>query len=75
LKREAGKLYFAPCLPAEWEGFSMRYRWGKTVYNIAVTRAPKGKEEMKVIVDNLEQDEKSVSLVDDGTEHKVDVII
>ncbi|MCE5211261.1 MAG: cyclic beta 1-2 glucan synthetase [Deltaproteobacteria bacterium] len=75
LKREAEKLYFAPCLPAEWEGFSMRYRWGKTVYNIAVTRAPKGKEEMKVIVDNLEQDEKSVSLVDDGTEHKVDVII
>ncbi|MFA5323463.1 MAG: glucoamylase family protein [Smithella sp.] len=75
LKREAEKLYFTPCLPAEWEGFSMRYRFGKTIYNIAFTRTQKGKNETKMTVDGIGQSEKSVSLVDDGREHKVDVII
>ena len=32
-----------------------------------------GENEMKVIVDGVEQSEKTILLVDDGREHKVDV--
>ncbi|MDH5580130.1 MAG: cyclic beta 1-2 glucan synthetase, partial [Betaproteobacteria bacterium] len=36
LSREADRLRFTPCLPADWEAFTMRYRYGETVYEIAV---------------------------------------
>jgi cellobiose phosphorylase len=75
LKRKSDKLSFSPCIPDDWNGFSIRYRYGKTIYHILVTRAPEGKNEMKVMVNGVEQMEKTVLLVDDGMEHKVDVII
>jgi cellobiose phosphorylase len=36
LKREGDKLRIAPCLPADWPGFKLRYRYRDTVYSIAV---------------------------------------
>jgi cyclic beta-1,2-glucan synthetase len=75
LKREGDKLGFAPCIPADWDGFNLSYRYLKTIYQIAVTRAQDGGNEMKVIVDGTEQSEKKVLLVDDGIEHKVEVRI
>ncbi|MGP8153316.1 MAG: GH36-type glycosyl hydrolase domain-containing protein [Smithella sp.] len=75
LKREGDKLSFMPCLPADWNGFYIRYRYGKTIYHLAFTRAPNGENEMRVIVDGVEQKEKTIFLIDDGIEHKVDVII
>jgi cellobiose phosphorylase len=75
LKREGDKLGFAPCIPADWDGFNLSYRYQKTIYQIAVTRAQDGENEMKVIVDGTEQSEKKVLLVDDGIEHKVEIRI
>ena len=75
LKREGDKLGFAPCIPADWDGFNLSYRYLKTIYQIAVTRAQDGENEMKVIVDGTEQSEKKVLLVDDGIEHKVEIRI
>ena len=59
VKREGDKLSFAPCLPAEWEGFNMSYRYRKTTYQISVTRTQEGRNEMKVIVDGIEQERKN----------------
>ncbi len=44
LRLEVDKLRFAPCLPADWKGFKMHYRYRETVYHIAVlqTRQDKG---------------------------------
>jgi len=75
LKREGDKLGFAPCIPADWDGFNVRYRHGKTKYHISVTRAQDGENQMRVKVDGVEQEEKTVTLIDDGQEHKVSVII
>jgi len=75
LKREADKLSFKPSLPADWNGFTMDYRYGKTIYHIAVSRAAGQEEEMRIIIDGVEQKEKTIPLNDDGKEHKVSVII
>lgn len=75
LKREGDKLNFAPCLPPEWDGFSVRYRYKTSTYNIDLRRSRKEKQEICVIIDGKEQENKTVLLVDDGSEHKVDVII
>src|SRR3546814_12752253 len=39
LRREAGRLHIAPCLPAEWKRYGLRYRFGETLYRISVVQA------------------------------------
>jgi len=73
LRREGNKLLFTPCLPADWDGFNVYYRYLKTIYHIAVLRAQTGEDEMRMTVDGVEQGEKAILLVDDGKEHKVEV--
>ena len=74
LKREGNKLRFTPCLPADWNGFELHYQYGKTIYHIAVSRADERKIEMDITIDGEEQIEKMIPLVDDGREHKVEVL-
>jgi cellobiose phosphorylase len=75
LKREGNKLRFTPCIPADWDGFRIHYRYQKTMYHIAVLPAQTGDGEMKVTVDGVEQSEGIILLTDDGKEHKVEVRI
>jgi len=63
LRLEVDKLRFTPCLPADWEGFKMHYRYRETVYHIAVLQTPAGKGEMCVSVDGIEQPDKTIPLV------------
>jgi cellobiose phosphorylase len=66
---EVDKLRFTPCLPVDWEGFTMHYRYRETVYHIAVRQTPAGTGETSVIVDGVEQPDKTIPLVDDHQEH------
>jgi cyclic beta-1,2-glucan synthetase len=75
LRLEVNKLRFAPCLPADWEGFKLHYRYRETVYHIAVLQTPAEHGEMRVTVDGIEQHDKTISLVDDRKEHGVEVRI
>jgi cellobiose phosphorylase len=75
LKIEVDKLRFTPCLPADWEGFKMHYRYRETVYHIEVLQTPAGIGEMHVSVDSVEQHDNSIPLVDDHEEHWVEVRI
>ncbi|MGH8675115.1 MAG: GH36-type glycosyl hydrolase domain-containing protein, partial [Burkholderiales bacterium] len=73
VRREADKLRLAPCLPAEWQGFNLRYRYGDTVYRIAVLNAGAESDETRATVDGVEQGEHAIALVDDRREHSVEV--
>jgi cyclic beta-1,2-glucan synthetase len=75
LRLEVDKLRFAPCLPADWEGFKIHYRYRETVYHIAVLQTPAGNGEMRVSVDGIAQPDKTIPLVDDRKEHWVEVRI
>ena len=75
LQLTVDRLSFAPLLPADWEGFTMHYRYRETVYHIAVLQTPAGKDEMRVSVDGIEQQDKAIPLVDDQKEHRVEVRI
>ena len=75
LRLEVDKLRFAPCLPSDWKGFKMHYRYRETVYHIAVVQLQTGNDEMSVTVDGVEQLDKAVPLVDDHREHSVEVRI
>jgi cellobiose phosphorylase len=73
LRLEVDKLYFSPCLPADWKGFKMHYRYRETVYHIAVSQTGNGDGEMRVIVDGSPQLDTAVLLVDDHREHSVEI--
>ena len=79
LRLEVDRLYFAPCLPADWPGFKMHYRYRETVYQIAVvqTHAADGKQigEMIVMVDGVLRPDKAILLIDDRQEHSVEIKI
>jgi cyclic beta-1,2-glucan synthetase len=73
LRLEVDKLRFEPCLPADWEGFKMHYRYLETVYHIAVVQTSAGTGEMRVTLDGMKQPDKTIPLIDDHEEHWVEV--
>jgi cyclic beta-1,2-glucan synthetase len=75
IRLEVDKLHLTPCLPEDWEGFKMHYRFRETVYHIVVQQKPVGDGDMRVIVDGIEQHDKTIPLVDDHKEHWVEVRI
>jgi cellobiose phosphorylase len=75
LRLEKDKLRIAPCLPADWETFKVHYRYRETVYHIGVLQTRAGNGEMSVIVDGVEQPDKTIPLVDDRKEHTAEVSI
>jgi cellobiose phosphorylase len=63
-RREGDVLRIAPCLPADWAGFKLRYRHGSTLYHIDVrTAAGRASENC------------TIALVDDRREHRIEVTI
>ena len=67
---ESDRLRFAPCLPADWTAFTMRYRYRETTYDIVVRQTPAGAGEAvaAIAVDRGRRRRRptaSVHLVDD----------
>ena len=75
LTLEKDRLRFEPCLPADWTEFTMRYRYGETMYDIAIRQTLAGAGERiaatSVTVDGVAQTDGSVHLVDDRSRHQV----
>ncbi|HEX7466575.1 MAG TPA: cyclic beta 1-2 glucan synthetase, partial [Usitatibacter sp.] len=75
LSREKDRLCFAPCIPADWKEFAIRYRYGATVYDIAV-RQVGGAAGAAIVTENgVAQPDGRVRLVDDRAEHRVMVML
>jgi len=75
LRLEVDKLYVAPCLPADWKGFTLHYRYRETLYHITVLQVSGGNGETRVTVNGVEQQDKTIPLVNDCQEHSVEVKI
>ena len=74
---EVDRLRFLPNLPASWSGFSMRYRFGETYYDIAVLQPAGGAEAatrgVRVTLDGIVQADGTLPLADDRGAHRVKV--
>ena len=69
LNKAGNKLWFNPCIPADWTSFKMHYRYKDTTYHIEVTQSIE--EENVVILDGVKKSGKEINLVDDRKEHTV----
>ncbi|MBA3013172.1 MAG: hypothetical protein KKF12_21390 [Proteobacteria bacterium] len=73
LTLEVDKLRLAPCIPLEWDGFKLHYRYRETVYHISVLQQPGNEGPMTIRVDDKVQKDNTIPLCDDHKEHWVDV--
>jgi cellobiose phosphorylase len=67
------KLYFKPCLPAEWSKFKIKYRHGETTYDITVTQAVGDEGNESLTIDGVRQQDLTIALADDRVQHAVEV--
>jgi cellobiose phosphorylase len=75
LRLESNRLSIEPCLPEDWKAFKIRYRYRESIYHIDVVRMPSQNSQAIIIVDGIEQEGKTIPLVDDAQEHQVQVQI
>jgi cellobiose phosphorylase len=73
LRLEGDRLRIEPCLPANWNGFTLHYRYRETVYHVTVHQTPHATGDQRLSVDGQTQSDMAVTLVDDRVEHKVDL--
>jgi len=75
LRLEIDKLHVAPCLPADWKGFTVRYRYRETFYHITFAHIGSVNSGSSVTVDGVVQDGNMIPLVDDRKKHSVEVTV
>ena len=65
-----------PCIPKNWEGYSIKYKYNNSTYDIKVNN-PQGinKGVKKISVDGKVSASNQIKLVNDGKTHDVDVLM
>ncbi|HUF21262.1 MAG TPA: hypothetical protein VMP00_10965 [Burkholderiales bacterium] len=77
LQREADRLHISPCMPADWQTYSLNYRYGDSVYRIAVVQTDTAGDATgsRTTLDDIAQGDQGIALIDDQREHTVVVRI
>ena len=76
LKIEKGILSLNPCIPREWKEYTIKYKYGRTIYNIKVKNPNKkcyGVTSLKINGEEIK--DKCIKLQDDGKIYEVEVDI
>lgn len=72
LKLEVNRLSLAPCVPKEWKGFRIEYRYRTTIYKISVVT---GSNAPGLTVDGQAQPDTTILLEDDQQPHEAELRI
>lgn len=70
LTKVGNTLSFNPKIPIEWNGFTIHYQFENTTYHIIVKQDSEFKE-MKITMDQMDQNDMQIHLVDDRIDHNV----
>lgn len=72
LRREGATLRIQPCVPPEWPGYEVTYRYGGSVYHIRVERLPEEPgAALETLLDGESLPDGRIPLRDDGQSHEV----
>ncbi|MNI97093.1 hypothetical protein D3C73_1556700 [compost metagenome] len=74
LQRRGNRLYLNPCVPAQWNSFQVRYRFGRTVYHLVFSGSEEAVTEQS---DSRLQagPDTFIELKDDGEERRFTVLL
>jgi len=73
LRRSGATLQFAPCIPAGWPQYRIRYRYLETWYDISFRQAAGQGSGVGVSLDGEQQPGPGIALQDDRRDHVVEV--
>jgi len=71
VRRSGDKLTFDPCIPVRWSSYQIEYRYRSTTYHIEVKNSGAGSGVRSVVVDGIDQADKSIHLEDDREDPRV----
>lgn len=74
LQREGNQLKITPCIPNEWNSYKIHYRYKQTMYHIMIWQKSTNGETI-IKLDGIEEKTQKITLVDDGREHFIEVIM
>jgi cyclic beta-1,2-glucan synthetase len=74
LVKKGERIYFSPCLPADWDRVKINYRYISTVYQIELQQSEKNTETI-IVINGHEQRDGFITLTDDGFTHDVKVLV
>ncbi|MHB8745230.1 MAG: GH36-type glycosyl hydrolase domain-containing protein [Gammaproteobacteria bacterium] len=78
IQKRADRLQIEPCIPRDWPGFTVHYRYGATQYEIVVEN-PQGVSRGVAVIEldgrSLPSTPPQIALVDDGATHQVRVVL
>jgi cellobiose phosphorylase len=73
LRLEVDRLRVEPLFPKEWSSFEVHYRYRETLHRIQLRNLGGGSRVQRVVVDGVEQADKSIPLRDDRRDHFAEV--
>ncbi len=76
LNIENGYIDFSPSISSEWKEYSIRYKYGESIYNIKV-KNPNGRTNTveKVILNGIEVEDKKIKLNPDGNVNEIEIFM
>jgi cyclic beta-1,2-glucan synthetase len=76
LSLEGDRLRISPCLPHDWQGYQMVYRYRQTHYHINLMQIQSNAgSSLTITVDGVTRDDNTVELIDDVQHHRVEVVV
>jgi len=73
---DARTFAMAPCIPGSWDRFVVRWRHGRSRYEVTVENpARRNRGVAEVLLDGARVDPQAIPLVDDGATHRVRVVL
>lgn len=69
------KLTLKPCIPDEWEEYFIRYQYQSSIYNIKVKNRYQSNEVKEIKINGIQQEEKTIQLIDNHKIYDVEIII
>jgi cyclic beta-1,2-glucan synthetase len=76
LRRRGGHLAIAPCVPASWDGFVVRWKHGRSLYEITMENPEhKNRGVAEALMDGAKVDAGAIPLVNDGAVHHLRVVM
>jgi cellobiose phosphorylase len=74
MRLRAGTLSFLPCLPSDWNTFTLSYRHGRSTYTVTAQRGDgEGDGAARVTLDGVIQEDGIITLEDDGQHRQVHI--
>ncbi len=74
LRRTEKQLHLQPCLPADWDGFSLSYQYGQSTYQIEIKQDSLARK-AHMSLDGKDQPGTAIDLIDDDSVHQVSIVV